>query len=329
MEKKLTPNDFSSPLPIKWCPGCGDYAILTSVKRAMAELGIEHEKYVVVSGIGCSSRFPYYVNTYGMHTIHGRAIPIATGVKLSNPDLMVFVVTGDGDCMSIGGNHLIHAIRRNIGIKVLMFNNRIYALTKGQASPTTVAGSKTKTTPFGNIDYPFNPMVFAVGLGTGFVARSIDSDIDMTTSIITSCAKYSGFAFVEVLQKCVVFTDKEFDIFKNPETKYDNIVKIENGKPMIFGKNKNKAIVIENNTPKVIEFDQTTTPSNLTVYDETNINLAYTISSLTPPDFPLPVGVFLKLNKKSYEDMYYESVKNIKKINSIGDIVGESAYEIK
>lgn len=329
MEKKLTPNDFSSSLPIKWCPGCGDYAILTSVKKAMAELGIEHEKYVVVSGIGCSSRFPYYVNTYGVHTIHGRAIPIASGVKLSNPELMVFVVTGDGDCMSIGGNHLIHAIRRNIGIKVLMFNNRIYALTKGQASPTTLIGSKTRTTPFGNIDYPFNPMSFAVGLGTSFVARSIDYEIDMTTSIITSCAKHSGFAFIEVLQKCVVFTDKEFDIFKNPETKHDNVVKIENGKPMIFGKNRNKAIVIENNTPKIVEFDPTTIPSNLTIYDETNINLAYTISLLTPPDFPLPIGVFLRLNKKSYENMYYDSVKDVKKINSIEDIIGEGVYEIK
>ncbi|MEF3280640.1 MAG: 2-oxoacid:ferredoxin oxidoreductase subunit beta [Elusimicrobiota bacterium] len=325
----LTPNDFSSNLPVKWCPGCGDFAILTSVKKAMAELGIEHEKYVVVSGIGCSSRFPYYVNTYGFHTIHGRAIPIATGIKLSKPELMVFVVTGDGDCLSIGGNHIIHGIRRNIGLKVLMFNNRIYALTKGQASPTTMLGSKTKTTPIGNIDYPFNPMVFAVGLGCPFAARAIDSDINGTTQIITEAARNEGFAFIEVIQKCVVFTEKEFDLIKNPQTKDDVLLKIENGKPMIFGKDRNKAIVVENNIPRIVEFSKGSIPSNLTIYDQTNINLAYTVASLMPPEFPLPVGVFLKLNKKSYENLFYESVVNINKFDSIGDILKDGTYEIK
>lgn len=323
---KLTPNDFASNLPVKWCPGCGDFAILTSVKKAMAEIGLPHEKYVVVSGIGCSSRFPYYVNTYGYHTIHGRAIPIATGVKLSNPDLMVFVVTGDGDAMSIGGNHLMHGIRRNIGLKVLMFNNRIYALTKGQASPTTQKGSKTKTTPAGNNDYSFNPIALAVSLGSPFVARSMDSDLNSTSSIIVEASKNEGFAFVEIIQKCVVFTDKEFDIFKNPETKDEVSLKIENGKPMIFGKNKNKAVVIEKSGPKIVEFDPTNPPSNLTVYDSSDINMARIVSSLTPPDFPLPSGIFLKVEKKFYENMYYEEAN--KDIDGIDVLLGENSYEI-
>jgi len=324
---KLTPQDFSSDIPIKWCPGCGDYAILTSIKKAMAELGFEHERYVVVSGIGCSSRLPYYVNIYGYHTIHGRSIPVATGIKLSNPELIVFVVTGDGDAMSIGGNHLIHGIRRNIGLKVIMFNNRIYALTKGQASPTTLPGSKTKTTPDGSFDYCFNPVSLAVNLGASFVARSIDSDINLTSSIIVEATKNEGFAFIEVLQKCVVFTDKEFDVFKNPQTRDDMIVKIEDKKPMIFGKNKNKAIVIEGFNPKIIEFDPLNSPKNLTLYDSSNVYVASIISSLTPPSFPLPIGVFVKLNKKSYEKMYYENAN--KKTESIESLLKENSYEIK
>jgi len=323
---KLTPNDFSSNLPVKWCPGCGDYAILTSVKKAMAELGLEHEKYVVVSGIGCSSRFPYYVNTYGYHTIHGRAIPVATGIKLSNPDLMVFVMTGDGDAMSIGGNHFIHGIRRNIGIKVLMFNNRIYALTKGQSSPTTQLGSKTKTTPYGNRDYSFNPSALAVSLGAPFVARSIDSDLNLTSSIIIDAAKNEGFSFVEILQKCVVFTDKEFDVFKNPQTKEDNVLRIENGKPMIFGKNKNKAVIIEKEGPKIIEFDSSMPPKDLSIYNNSDINMARIVSNLMPPEFPLPVGIFLKVNKKSYENIYYEEC--YKEIDDFESLLKENSYEI-
>jgi len=324
---KLTPADFSSNLPIKWCPGCGNYAIITAVKRVMAELEIEHEKYVVVSGIGCSSRFPYYVNVYGYHTIHGRAIAVATGVKLSNPELMVFVVTGDGDALSIGGNHLIHGIRRNIGLKVLMFNNRIYALTKGQASPTTLFGAKTKTTPQGNFDYPFNPVSLAINLGAPFVARSIDSDINLTSSVIFEAAKNEGFAFVEILQKCVVFTDKEFDVFKNIDTKDDFVVRIENNKPMIFGKNKNKAIVLKGFTPVVVEFDPSNPPSDLTIYDSSNIHMASIISSLMPPEFPLPVGILYKINKKSYEKIFYENVGE--DTGSIESILKDNSYEIK
>lgn len=323
----LTPNDFSSNVTVKWCPGCGDFAILTSVKRAMADLGIEKEKYVVVSGIGCSSRFPYYVSTYGYHTIHGRAIPVATGIKLSKPELSVFVVTGDGDALSIGGNHLIHAIRRNLGIKVLMFNNRIYALTKGQASPTTLTGSKTKTTPEGNIDNSFNPVNLALNIGAPFVARGIDTEIDINTNIIKEASKNNGFAFVEILQKCVVFTDKEFEPLKNPQTKDDLILRVEDKKPLIFGKNKNKAVIIKDYIPKVIEFDPSNPPSDLTIYDSSNYILAMIVSSLVPPLYPLPVGVIYKTNRKSYEDLYYESVKD-RSYKNLEDVIGDGIYEI-
>lgn len=325
---KLSPNDFSSGVTVKWCPGCGDYAILTAVKRAMAEVGIEKEKYAVISGIGCSSRFPYYVGTYGYHTIHGRAIPIATGVKLSNPELSVFVVTGDGDAMSIGGNHLIHGIRRNIGIKVLMFNNRIYALTKGQASPTTPSGLKTKTTPEGNLDNSFNPINLALSLGAPFVARCIDTEVDLNTSIIKEAALSNGFAFVEILQKCVVFTDKEFDPYKMPQTKDELLLRVEDKKPLIFGKLRNKAVVVKNYAPQIVEFDPSNPPSDLTIYESSNYTLASIVSSLMPPEFPLPVGVIYKVNKKSYEELFYSSVRG-KEYKSLDDVIGEGIYEIK
>ena len=325
---KLTPNDFSSDVVIKWCVGCGDYAILTSLKKAMSEAGIDKEKYVVVSGIGCSSRLPYYVSTYGYHTIHGRAIPVATGVKLANPELTVFVVTGDGDAMSIGGNHLIHGIRRNIGIKVLMFNNRIYALTKGQASPTTLPGSKTKTTPEGSFDYPFNPANLVISLDASFVARGIDNEVDINASIIKESIFHKGFAFIEILQRCIVFTDKEFDIFRNPDTREDMILRLKDKEPMIFGKNKNKAVVIKDLTPQIVEFDPSNPPSDLTIYDSSNYILALIISLLTPPEFPLPVGILYKKEKKTFEEMYYSTAGG-KKYNDIREILSEGIYEIK
>ncbi len=325
---KLTPDDFSSGAVIKWCAGCGNYAILSSVKRAMAEIGLEKERYVVVSGIGCSSRLPYYVGTYGYHTIHGRAIAVASGIKLSNPNLCVFVVSGDGDALSIGGNHLMHAIRRNIGLKLLMFNNRIYALTKGQASPTTLYGSKTKTTPEGNIDRAINPVALAISLGASFVARCIDTEIDINASVIKSAAVNAGFAFIEFLQKCVVFTDKEFDVYKSPQTRDDAILRVEDGKPMIFGKNRNKAVVVRGFNPQVIEFDPSKPPLDLTVYDSSNYILAFIVSSLLPPQFPLPVGVFYKESSISYEEKYYSSVKG-KRYDNLESIIGGGIYEIK
>jgi len=327
MANKLIAKDFSSNLPVKWCPGCGNFGILTIIQRTMANLNLPHEKYAVISGIGCSSRFPYYVNTYGFHSIHGRAPAIATGIKLSNPELLVWVITGDGDGLSIGGNHMIHAIRRNIGLKIVLFNNRIYALTKGQTSPTTLFGSKTKTAPIGSIDYPFNPANFAVSLGCGFVARGFDNDLNFSSEIMLESARHDGTSFVEIMQKCVVFTDKEFDQYKNSETKEDFTVKIENGKPMIFGKNKNKAVVIKDLKTEIIEFDPAKAPSDLTIYDSSNLNMAFLVSSLVSP---LPYGIFYKAEKKSYEDLYYEQAGDNNKFENIEDIFQNlELYEIK
>lgn len=333
MEKTtLTAKDFSSNLPVKWCPGCGDFAILNMVQKTLAGMGLPHEKYAVISGIGCSSRFPYYVNTYGFHTLHGRALPVATGVKLSNPDLSVWVITGDGDGLSIGGNHMLHAIRRNIGLKIVLFNNRIYGLTKGQASPTTQPGTKTKTTPLGAIDYPFNPARVAVGLDCTFVARGIDNDIAGTSAIFERAARHNGTTFVEVLQKCVPFSDKEFEPLKDPAGREDVLLRVAHGRPLVFGKNKDKGIVFRNFRPEIIEFKAGAVPAEVAVYDETNAEMAYLISGLTQPEFPMPVGVFKVTSKPSYEELYYDQVK------AVGDtkgheletlLAGPDAWEIK
>jgi len=322
--------DFASGLPVKWCPGCGDFGILAMIQRVMANMNLPHEKYAVISGIGCSSRFPYYVNTYGFHSIHGRAPAIATGVKLSHPELLVWVITGDGDGLSIGGNHMIHSIRRNLGLKIVLFNNRIYALTKGQASPTTLPGSKTKTTPMGSIDYPFNPANFAVALGCTYVARGIDNDLNFSTPLLEGGARHEGTSFVEMVQKCVVFTDKEFDNLKNPETKNELTVRIEHGKPMIFGKSGNKAIMIRNSKPEVVEFGPKNPPADLTVYDSASADMAYIVSNLMPPDFPVPFGVFINAKKRSYEDLYYSQIKGLNEFKGISDMLKDSeTYQIK
>ncbi len=333
MEKtKLTAKDFSSGLPVKWCPGCGDFAILNMIQKTLAGMGLPLEKYAVISGIGCSSRFPYYVSTYGFHSIHGRALPVATGVKLSNPDLAVWVITGDGDGLSIGGNHMLHTIRRNIGLKVVLFNNRIYGLTKGQASPTTQPGSKTKTTPLGSIDYPFNPARFAVGLDCTFVARGIDTDIAGTSVILERASKHNGTAFVEVLQKCLPFTDKEFDPLKDPAVKEDLLLRVEHGKPLVFGKNRDKGIALRNFRPEIITFKPGAVPAEVAVYDETNAELAYLISGFTQPEFPTPIGVFKVTQKPSYEELYYQQVAGIgdTKAHELETLLtGPDAWEIK
>jgi 2-oxoglutarate ferredoxin oxidoreductase subunit beta len=333
MEKtKLAAKDFSSGLPVKWCPGCGDFAILNMIQKTLAGQGLPLEKYAVISGIGCSSRFPYYVSTYGFHTLHGRALPVASGVKLSNPELAVWVITGDGDGLSIGGNHMLHTIRRNMGLKIVLFNNRIYAMTKGQASPTTLPGSKTKTTPLGAIDYPFNPTRFAVGLDCTFVARGIDNDIAGTSAILERAARHNGTAFVEVLHKCVPFTDKEFEPLKDPATREDAVLRVEHGKPLVFGKNRDKGIAIRNSRPEIIEFKAGAVPDEVVVYDETNGDMAYLISGFTQPEFPVPLGVLKATIKPSYEELYYDQIK------AVGDtkgheletlLAGPDAWEIK
>ena len=329
---KLTAKDFASTLPVKWCPGCGDFAILNQIQKTMAGMCLPHEKYAVVSGIGYSSRFPYYVNTYGFHSIHGRACAVASGVKLSNPELSVWVITGDGDGLSIGGNHMLHSIRRNIGLKIVLFNNRIYAMTKGQASPTTLMGAKTKSTPMGTIDYPFNPARLAVGLDCTFVARGIDTDIPGTSAILERAARHNGTAFVEIMQKCLPFTDKEFDVLKDPEKKDDLLLRVAHGKPLVFGKNKNKGIAFRNFRPEILEFKSGDVPDAVAVYDETSAEMAYLISGLQAPEFPVPLGVFRAAVKPSYEQLYYEQVAAIgdTKDNELETLLsGPDAWEVK
>ena len=328
---KLTAKDFSSGLPVKWCPGCGDYAILNVIQKTMANMGLPREKFAVISGIGCSSRFPYYVSTYGFHTLHGRACAVASGVKLSNPELSVWVITGDGDGLSIGGNHTMHAIRRNMDMKIILFNNRIYGLTKGQASPTTLPGSKTKTTPLGAIDYPFNPARFAVGLDCTFVARCIDSDIPGSSAVLERAAKHVGTAFVEIYQKCVPFTDKEFDWLKDPATKEDMILRVEHGKPLVFGKNKDKGIAIKNMKAGIVTFSGAV-PAEVAVYDETNDEMAHLVSGLKHPEFPTPVGVLRAVRKPAYEELYYDQIKHVgdtKEHELEAVLTGPDAWEMK
>src|SRR6476659_6887556 len=238
----LTAKDFKSDQEVRWCPGCGDYAILASVQGFMPELGFPREKIVFVSGIGCAARFPYYMQTYGMHSIHGRAPAIATGLATSRGDLSVWVVTGDGDALSIGGNHLIHALRRNVNLKLLLFNNRIYGLTKGQYSPTSEVGKVTKSTPVGSVDTPFNPVSLALGAEATFVARTIDSDRKHLTAVLRAAAEHRGAAFVEILQNCDIFNDGAFDVLKSPETRDMAVVRLEHGKPVTFGANAERGV---------------------------------------------------------------------------------------
>src|SRR6187397_92209 len=232
---QLTAKDFKSDQEVRWCPGCGDYAILAGVQSFLPELGIARENLVFVSGIGCAARFPYYVETFGMHSIHGRAPAIATGLATSRPDLSVWVVTGDGDALSIGGNHLIHSLRRNVNIKILLFNNKIYGLTKGQYSPTSEVGKVTKSTPMGSVDHPFNPIALAIGADATFVARSMDNDRQHLTQVLRQAATHKGSAFVEIYQNCPIFNDGAFDAIKDNDTKQDAIIPLEHGQPIRFG----------------------------------------------------------------------------------------------
>ncbi len=305
-ELKLTAKDFASDQDVRWCPGCGDYSILAQAQRVMPDLGAPKEKVVWVSGIGCSSRFPYYMNTYGFHGIHGRAAAIATGVKVANPDLAVWVASGDGDLLSIGGNHFIHACRKNVDLKILMFNNRIYGLTKGQYSPTSEKGKVTKSTPYGSVDYPFNPITLALGAEATFVARSIDREPKHLQWIIKRAAEHKGTAYVEVYQNCNIFNDGAFSLLTEKDTKEDNVLYLEHGKPMIFGKNKDKGIIVDGTTPKVVDLnDGNHTVNDLLVHNEfdESVVLAYLLAQMSNnPEFPTPVGVFRQITKPTYDE---------------------------
>src|SRR2546426_11734234 len=281
----LSPKDLASDQQVRWCPGCGDYSILAQMKTALAPLGIPREKFVFVSGIGCSSRFPYYMNTYGFHTIHGRAPTLATGLKVARPDLSVWVVTGDGDGLSIGGNHLIHAMRRNLDIKILLFNNRIYGLTKGQYSPTSEFGKKTKSSPFGTAEQPINPLGVALASECTFVARSVDIDTHHLPATLEKAAKHTGASFVEIYQNCNIFNDGAFDDFAAREVRSDRMVQLEHGRPLIFGKDRNRGIRLRGVHPEAVTLGENgVTESDLLVHNETALEptLAYLLTRMNP-----------------------------------------------
>ena len=315
--------DFASDQDVRWCPGCGDYSILSQMKKMMPSLGVPREKIVFISGIGCSSRFPYYMNTYGIHSIHGRAPAFATGLKATRPDLMVWVITGDGDGLSIGGNHLMHAIRRNLDINIILFNNRIYGLTKGQYSPTSPLGKRTKTSPLGAIDNPLHPLSIAIGCEATFVARSIDTNIKHLGAVLTRAAAHRGTSFVEVYQNCNVFNDNAWSYATDRETKSDTVIELEHGKPLTFGKEQQKGIRLNGLEPEVVELGADQGENGLLVHDEAapEPSLAYLLSRLRYEDgFPEPIGVFRAIDSPRYEEQLDAQVRAAEEARGQGDL---------
>jgi 2-oxoglutarate ferredoxin oxidoreductase subunit beta len=317
---KPSRKDFVSDQDVRWCPGCGDYAILAQVQKVMPELGVARENTVFISGIGCSSRFPYYMNTYGFHSIHGRAPAIATGLKIARPELSVWVVTGDGDGLSIGGNHLIHILRRNINVNILLFNNRIYGLTKGQYSPTSEQGKVTKSAPAGSPDYPFTPLSVALGADATFLARTVDVEAKHLQDVIRRAHEHQGTAFVEILQNCNIFNDGAFSALTEKETKADTQLILEHGKPLVFGKSRDKGIRMNGGTLEVVSLGDTVSESDLFVHDETNPSLAFMLSLMAPPRFPTPLGVLRSVDRPAYEQIVAEQIRKAKEAHGSGDI---------
>lgn len=310
----LTAKEFKSDQEVRWCPGCGDHAILNSIQKAMAELGTPREKVAVISGIGCSSRFPYYMNTYGFHTIHGRAAAIASGVKAANPELEVWQITGDGDALAIGGNHFIHAVRRNINLNLILFNNEIYGLTKGQYSPTSPYGAVTKTSPFGSIEDPFHPGELVIGAQGKFFARTIDINIKLSTDIFVEAAQHKGTSVVEVLQNCVIYNDGAHAALVDKEEKDERTIVLKHGEPMIFGKNKDKGIILDGLKLRVVNL----TPGGFTkddvlVHDahELNPGIHTMLANMRYPDYPVALGVIRSVKSVTYDDSMIGQIKQV------------------
>jgi len=330
-----SPKDFKSDQEVRWCPGCGDHAILSSVTRAMADLNIPKEKYAFISGIGCSSRFPYYLATYGFHGIHGRASAIASGVKVANPDLSVWQITGDGDALAIGGNHFIHAIRRNIDINIILFNNEIYGLTKGQFSPTSQKGSVTKTSPFGTVEEPFQPGELVIGAKGKFFARSIDANVQLSMEVFREAALHEGTSVVEVLQNCVIFNDGVFDALNDKEHKEDRTIILRHGQPMIFGKNQDKGLVLNGIKLKVVKLGNGVTEKNILVHDtrENSPGIHTMLANMRYPGFPVALGVIRSVNAPTYDMAVIGQIKKVRSTSSIKNmddlLKSGSTWEVK
>ncbi|HEY9840782.1 MAG: 2-oxoacid:ferredoxin oxidoreductase subunit beta [Candidatus Sericytochromatia bacterium] len=321
--KPLTKKDFTSDQEVRWCPGCGDYAILNAVQSIMPSLGVPKEKVVFVSGIGCSSRFPYYMNTYGFHTIHGRAAALATGLKVMNPSLQVWMISGDGDSLSIGGNHFIHAIRRNIDINLLLFNNEIYGLTKGQYSPTSPTGLVTKSTPYGSLDRSFSAASLAIGAEATFFARGIDTEPKYLQEILLRATAHKGTSVVEILQNCVIFNDAAHAYTTDRPTKEEHQLRLEHGKPMIFGGAVKRGIRLNGITPEVVTIGENgITEADILVHDEkaTEPTLAYFLSRMRAPEFPTPLGVFRAVDVPTYDEQVHHQLDEIRAKKGDGDL---------
>ncbi|WP_071133805.1 2-oxoacid:ferredoxin oxidoreductase subunit beta [Millionella massiliensis] len=316
---RYTPKDFKSDQEVKWCPGCGNHFILNAVTKALPEvaeaLNYQHQRFTFVSGIGCSSRFPYYVHTYGFHGIHGRAAAIATGVKVANPTLSVWEVTGDGDALAIGGNHFIHAIRRNIDINIMLFNNQIYGLTKGQYSPTSPLGKVTKTSPYGTVEHPFSPGEIVLGARGTFFARTIDVDVNLTKDCLVAAAKNDGASVVEILQNCVIFNDKAYDYFLNKEVRDDMTIVLKHGEPMIFGKNRDKGLILDGLKLKVVKIGENgITRSDILVHDaqEPNPGIHMMLVNMKAPDMPVALGVIRAVKDHTYDDQVRDQLIEVR-----------------
>lgn len=329
-------DDFVLNQPVKWCTGCGGHAVLKTVQKALPETGISKENVVFVSGIGCSSRFPYYINTYGFHSLHGRGAAIASGIKIAHPNLSVWLVTGDGDSMAIGGNHFIHILRRNINVNILLFNNKIYGLTKGQYSPTTPKGSITKTSPEGTIENPFLPGELAMGAQGTFFARVVDTNPQIMNEVFIKAAEHKGTSLVEVLQNCVIFNNKVHSQITGKEFRDDNQIYLEHGKPMIFGKDRNKGIVQNGSKFMVVEIGKNgVTKDDILVHDAHNPDDTrhYMLSRMTLPDYPVAMGVIRACKSTVYEDILYKQIDEAKekqKVKTVKDLLHSGhTFEIK
>ncbi len=335
----LTAKDFKTDQDVRWCPGCGDYSILAQTHRTLPDLGIARENIVIVSGIGCSSRFPYYTNTFGMHSIHGRATAIASGLKAARPDLRVWIVTGDGDGLSIGGNHMIHLLRRNFDVNILLFNNQIYGLTKGQYSPTSEFNKVTKSTPFGSIDYPFNPVALAIGCDATFVARSMDVGAKHLPEILKRANAHKGTSFVEIYQNCNIFNDGAFMSYTEKATQPEETLFLEHGKPLVFGANKDKGIKLAGFHPVIVNLNENGDSANdVWIHDETDLVKAQILARFfdnpsKPNHLPRPFGVFFVNQRPTYEELLSEQIKSVTQKMGEGDLDkllrGREVWEIK
>jgi 2-oxoglutarate/2-oxoacid ferredoxin oxidoreductase subunit beta len=319
---QLTRKDFVSDQEVRWCPGCGDYSILAQTQKTMPDFGVPKENIVFISGIGCSGRLPYYMNTYGFHTIHGRAPTLATGLKVARPELMVWVITGDGDALSIGGNHVLHSMRRNVDIKLVMFNNRIYGLTKGQASPTSELGKRTKSSPAGTVDFPVQPLSIALAAEASFVARSVDTHTEHLQETLNRAGLHKGSAFVEVLQNCNIFNDGAFREFTEREVRDDRMLVLEHAKPMIYGKDRDKGIRLRGLQPEAVQLGNGVSEDDLLVHDEEAEDpyLAYMLSRMWWPQFPVPVGVLRRTQRPTHDQLMQAQVDDAVTRHGEGDL---------